>query len=508
MTGGESYWIASTEDSNYVPLAGDVEVDVAVVGAGITGLTTALLLQEAGLSVVVLEGKSSIGRGVTGATTGKITAGQSTVYTRLEDSHGAETAALYAASQSAAVDLVREITREHGIDCDLERVTHYVFAEREDEIAQLEKEAEAASRAGLLVQLVREPHTPFPAVAALALGGQLQFHARKYLLGLARAVVAAGGVIHQDARVEEIEKGEKRRMRLPGGTVSADDIVLATHVPFGFEGAFYARLEAHAAYAVAVPIEEDVVEGGWINVGTPTRSIRTTPLEGGGRLLVVVGEGHVVGREDDPRERYAALAEYVGHHFTDEDVPYRWSTQDQYPVDGLPYIGRVGGDDDGLYVATGFAGWGLSNGTLAGMLIADAIVGRENEWSRIYDPERHSVTRAPASLAKQNLGVAKELVGGKLQRRSESLDDLAPGSGAVLELDGEKAAVHRDEDGRITAVSAICTHMGCDVAWNPAESTWDCPCHGSRFAVDGAVLEGPATRPLAPVEVRKPTPSL
>jgi glycine/D-amino acid oxidase-like deaminating enzyme/nitrite reductase/ring-hydroxylating ferredoxin subunit len=406
------------------------------------------------------------------------------------------------------VERVATLVSAHAIDCDLERITHFVFAEYADERAKLESEAEAATRAGLPVELVHEPETPFPAIAALALAGQLQFHPRKYLLGLARAVVHAGGVIYQDARVEAVERGVPRRISLPGGTVSAHDVVLATHVPFGLKGSFFARLEAHAAYAVGMPVAEGVVEGAWINVGMPTRSIRTTPLAGDGRLLVVVGEGHVVGRDEDPRAHYDALADYVDLHITDEDVAYRWSTQDQYAVDGLPYIGRVGGKDDGVYVGTGFAGWGLSNGTLAAMLITDAIVGRENEWSRIYSAERHSVLKTPAALVKQNFEVAKELIGGKLLSRGESVADVQAGSGEVLDLGGERAAVHRAEDGRLTAVSAICTHMGCDVTWNSAESTWDCPCHGSRFTIAGDVLEGPATRPLEPLDISSPTASL
>ena len=503
MLGGESYWIATTEDSNYCALADDLEVDVAIVGAGITGLTTALLLQRAGRSTVVLEAKSSIGRGVTGATTGKVTAGQGTLYSRLEQRHGRETAALYASSQTTAVELVASLAHELGIECDLEHVTHFVFAEEETEIRELESEAEAATRAGLPVVLVHEPDVPFDATAALALDGQLQFHARKYLLGLARAVVQAGGAIHQDARVETVEDGKRHLLRLPGATVSAREVMLATHVPFGLKGSFFARLEARAAYAVGAPVESDVVADAWINVGTPTRSIRTTPLANGRRLLVVVGEGHVVGRDADPRARYDALTDYVGW-LTAEPVAYRWATQDQFSVDDLPYIGRVG---DAMYVATGFGGWGLTNGTLAGMLVTDAIVGRENDWATVYDPGRHSVLRAPGTLVKQNLGVARELLSGKLRRPPTSVADMPPGSGEILELEGGKAAVHRAPDGRVTAVSATCTHMGCDVVWNPAESTWDCPCHGSRFRIDGEVLEGPATRPLERVRASPPTPS-
>jgi len=505
VTGGESFWVASTEDSNYPRVEQDVDASVAVVGAGITGLTTALLLQQAGVRVVVLEAKPTIGRGVTGATTGKVTAGQGTAYSRLEERRGAEATATYAASQSAAVDRVVALAGEHDIDCDLERVTHYVFAESDRERPQLEREAEAAVRAGLPLELVDAPDVPFPAVAALGLPDQVQFHARKYLLGLAQAVVRAGGLIYQEARVAEIDDGSPRRIRLGGGTITAEHVVLATHVPFALRGSFFARVEARAAYAVAVPVPEGTLGDAWINVGSPTRSLRTTPLDEGRRLLILVGEGHVVGRDDDPRARYDTLESYLDLYVTDTDVEYRWSTQDQYPADGLPYIGRVGGREDGFFVATGFAGWGLSNGTLAGMLISDAILGRENDWAQLYDPRRSSALRAPVAFAGQNLAVARQLIGGKLRERPDSLAAIEPGEAGVVEVDGTKAAVHRAGDGRVTAVSAACTHMGCDVVWNPAEETWDCPCHGSRFAVDGAVLEGPAVKPLAPVELGSPT---
>lgn len=500
VTGG-SFWIDSTPEPAYPALEGDEEARVAVVGGGITGLTTALLLQREGVSVALLEA-DTIGEGATGRTTGKVTAKQGLAYSKIESEHGEKTAGLYAASQAAAVELVFRLAEELGIECDLERIDDYVFAEREDELEQLEKEERASRNAGLAVELVRDPDTPFPALAALRLGGQAQLHARKYVLGLARALEEAGGRIFQGTRVQDFESSRNgtRCVRAGDGSVAAEHVVLATHAPITFQGLFFARTTPHAAYAVAAPVDASPFEGSWINVGSPTRSLRTNALDDGRRLLVVVGEGHKVGQEDDTPARYDALREYARRHFPAVEIGYRWSTQDHYPVDVLPFIGRVGGED-GVYVATGFSGWGLSNGTLAGMLIRDAIAGRANEWAQVYDPERSSLASAPIGFVRENANVAKALIGGKLRRRPDSLDAVEPGSGAVVRVEGGKAAVYRDAEGRVTAVSARCTHMGCDVGWNAAETTWDCPCHGSRFAVTGEVLEGPATRPLEPVDV-------
>jgi glycine/D-amino acid oxidase-like deaminating enzyme/nitrite reductase/ring-hydroxylating ferredoxin subunit len=505
----QSYWIASTPKTAYPPLAGDLSTRVVILGAGITGLTTALLLQKQGVETTVVEAEH-IGCGVTGHTTGKLTAGQGLAYSSIEKRHGEETARAYAASQTRALDLVFRLVTELGIDCDLERVANHVFAERDSEVEQLEREAEAAERAGLPVEVV-EVDVPFPAVRALRLGGQGQFHARKYLLGLAKAYEAAGGRIFEHTRATGVEPGQTAANRIvatDGGSVTAEHAVLATNAPITGKGAFFARVHPYAAYGVAGPVPEGTLEGMWINVGSPTHSLRTHPFEDGRRLLVVVGEGHRVGQEQDTQARYDALAAYLDGSFPGTETAYRWSTHDQYPVDGLPYVGHVGGDEDGVYVATGFAGWGLTNGTLAGILLADAVLERENEWAAIFDPERSSLVRAPVSMARENASVAKELVGGKLRRHPESLDAVPPGAAAVLSLDGEKAAVFRSDDGEVFAVSAICTHMGCDVAWNDAERTWDCPCHGSRFSVTGEVLHGPATKPLERVDVAEREPEV
>lgn len=500
MQGNASYWIASTDDPGYPTLPGELSTPIAVVGGGIVGLTVAYLLQSEGVDVTVLEA-GKLAAGVSGHTTGKVTAGHGLVYSRLERGWGVDAARGYAESQTAALELVCSLTEKLRIDCDLERAPNFVFGESEPELRLLEDEVECAQRAGLPVRLERDLDVPFPARAAVRLDGQAQFHPRKYLLGLARAAEDAGARIFQDVRVTSLGGSrDAPLLETMRGVVRADRVVLATHVPITSRGVFFARVHQRRAYAIAAEHAEPAVDGMWINVGSPTRSLRETPLPEGGRLLLLVGEGHRVGQEEDTPRRYARLQEYLREHFQEAEVTHRWSTQDAYPVDGVPYIGRVGGNDARVYVATGFGGWGMTGGTLAGGLLADALLRREGPRAALYDAGRARIPQSVTRLVRENVNVAGQLVGGKLKARPRSVDEVGRGEGDVVRLGSGKAAVHRDEDGRVHAVSARCTHMGCDVAWNAAERTWDCPCHGSRFDTDGGVLEGPATRPLAPVE--------
>jgi glycine/D-amino acid oxidase-like deaminating enzyme/nitrite reductase/ring-hydroxylating ferredoxin subunit len=503
-TTGDSYWVSSTGDADARVMEDDLYASVVVVGGGIVGLTTALLLKRAGFTVAVLEA-GAVAAGVSGHTTGKLTAGHGIVYSRVERRLGSRHARLYAESQTAALELVFRLADELGIDCDLERAPNYVFAEEEHEVELLSVEASAARRAGLDARVTHDADVPFPMRAALRLEAQGQFHPRKYLIGLARAVQGDGASVFQGVRALRIQEGSVFHVETTRGTVLARHVVLATHVPITMKGWFFARVHPWRGYAVAAPVRDGTLDGMWINVGSPTRSLRTVPVEEGGRLILVVGQGHRAGQDGDTRERYGALEAYLHQHFPGSEIRYRWSTQDAYSVDGLPFVGRAGGSDSRLLVATGFGGWGMTGGTLAGMLLADLIQGRSSEWARLYDAGRTTLVRAAPKLVRENANVARQLVGGRLKKRPGSLRDVPAGEGRVLDLDGRRAAVFRGEDGRVSAVSATCTHMGCVVEWNTGDGTWDCPCHGSRFEVDGSVIEGPATRPLEPIDIPSAT---
>lgn len=497
----ESFWLSSPSRVSYPSLTGRHEATVAVIGGGIAGVTTALLLERAGVQVALLEAHE-IASGVTGHTTGKLTAGQGLMYSQLEDQHDPETAHAYADAQMAGVELVFDLARELRIDCDLERVSDYVYAETAEEAELLDVELEASRRAGLERGLERGRGMPIrTAIGALRLADQGQLHARRYVLGLAEAVNGGGSRVFENTRVTDIDsQADRYLLTTDAGEVRAEHVVVATNAPITFRGLFFARAHPWRSYAVAAVAGSEALRDTWIGAGSPTRSLRTTPYEGDAQLLIVVGEGHRVGQAEDTLEPYEALTTFLRRHFPGAEPRYRWSTQDQFPVDGLPYVGRVGTPGSRLHVATGFSGWGLTNGAVAGLVIRDGILGRESAWESLFDPNRSALTRAPGALMRENANVARHLLGSRLRGRPDDVHGVAAGSGIVLDLDGEKAAVHRDELGQLHVVSAVCTHMGCLVDWNEAERTWDCPCHGSRFAVDGEVLDGPATQPLAQIE--------
>lgn len=494
-----SFWVDSTRGEGVRdgtrPAA---DVDVAVVGAGMVGLTAALRLAESGRTVVVLDG-GPIAAGVSGYTTAKLTAGHGLLYSELEASFGQEAASRYASAQCAALDFVRDLVAAHDLDCALEALPNYVFAEDEEELEQVAAETDAQRRAGLAAVTAPGQDIPVPATGATMLHDQAQFHPRAYLLALARLAESAGGQIVTNQRVTKIA-GEGPFDVLVGETaVRARVVVVATHYPIVEQGFFVTRIHPRRGYVVAAPLEAEAPAGMFINVGAPTRSLRTARLPDGGRLLLVGGEGHRVGQETDTESRYAALERYMREHFRVGATAYRWSTQDTFSVDRLPYIGRAS-DVDGLFVATGFAGWGMTNGTMAGLAIASAVEGAPRPWAELFSLDR-SHTAAGARMVRESANVAKQQATGAVRSSRRRPAELTAGEGAVFSISGQDVAVSRDDVGALHAVSAACTHMGCVVAWNDAESSWDCPCHGSRFGPDGAVLHGPALTPLERVDL-------
>ena len=490
-----SYWIASTAETDFPRLDGDVSVDVAVLGAGITGITVAEKLKRAGKTVALLESKRAL-HGVTGYTTAKLTAGHNVVYTHLERHFGPEGARLYAQANEAAIADVAETAAERAIDCDLERTRNYVYSESDDDVAALEAEAEAARRAGLAASFTRETELPFPVAGAVVLEDQAQFHPRKYLLPLLQGLPGDGTHVFELTRALGVEDGAPCRVVTDRGEVRARDVVVATHLPILDRGLFFAKTHPSRAYVVAAGVGSDAPTGMYISTETPTHSVRSAPRDGG-RLLLVGGEGHKTGQESRTDERYARLASWAHERFGVDEFEYRWSTQDNYSVDRIPYIGRVRRGSKHVYVATGYGGWGMSNGTAAAILLADLVLGRDNRWAELFDAKRLKPATAVRDFVTENANVGKRwFVDRAAAARRHDVSDLRPGEGRVARLDGELVAVNRDAAGALHAVSAVCTHLGCVVGWNPGERSWDCPCHGSRFAPDGAVIQGPAVDDL------------
>lgn len=490
--GSDSIWMATADPTGFGRLEGDVDVDVAIVGGGITGITTALLLKRSGATVAVLE-REAVAAGATGYTTAKISALQSTRLSEIRSKNGADGAAVYAQATLDAISRMAGLIRDEGIECDFEMRDAYTYAGDEAEVPSIEQELDAATQAGLPVEATRDVGLPWEVPAGIRLPGQAQFQPVLYTRALARLAAGDGSHVFEGTAVTGVEEGSPCRVTTAdGGTVTAGRVVIATNYPLLDRGLFFARLEATRSYCVALPVRGDVPQGMLITAGSPTRSLRTFRDH-----LIVGGEGHQVGASDARPGRYEDLLEFANRHFPVGARPaYRWSTQDGMPVDSLPYIGPYRPKSGRLYVAAGFMKWGMTNGTIAADVLADLITGRENPYASRFDPNRVSLRAAPKT-AQLNLHTGREFFGERVMpAEASSSADVPPGEARVVRSGVGKIGVFRDEAGATHGVSLRCTHLGCLVRFNDAERSWDCPCHGSRFDIDGAVLAGPATKPL------------
>jgi glycine/D-amino acid oxidase-like deaminating enzyme/nitrite reductase/ring-hydroxylating ferredoxin subunit len=496
--GGESVWIATTPETDYPQLSGDVEVDVAVVGAGITGITAAVLLKRAGMRVAVLDAKRIV-HGATGYTTAKVTSGHGVVYTQLTDTFGEEGARIYAESNQAAIERIDEL----GDDCDFERKDNYVVAEKPEEREQVEREAETMRKLGLPASFVTETPLPYEVAGAVKLENQAQFHPRKYLLGLAATIPGDGSHVFENTRAHFVNQSEPCVVEAEQGNVRATHVVLATHLPFMDRGLFFAKAHPHRSYAVAAPIDPaKAPDGMFINSGVPTRSVRT--IRDGDRVLIQTGgQGHKPGQPgEDESEKYDVLEDFLRENWPDAGpVEYRWSTQDYMSVDRVPFVGRLSRRSEHVFVATGFNKWGMTSGTVAAEILCDAVLGGENPWASLYDSKRLEVRASAPKLVKENAHVGLLFFKQRLARgERRSPDELAPGEGALLNVRGLKRAVYKDDAGEVHVLSPVCRHLWCYVEWNEAERTWDCPCHGSRYTGEGRLIQGPSVQDLRRVD--------
>jgi glycine/D-amino acid oxidase-like deaminating enzyme/nitrite reductase/ring-hydroxylating ferredoxin subunit len=501
----ESLWLATTPPTAFLPLAAGVHVDVAVIGGGIVGITTAWRLKQAGYKVAVIEARRIVA-GVTGHTTAKVTALHGLIYRYLIDHAGEDQARLYAHANLSGIEEIARLTALLDIDCDFTWTNAYTYAESDDGVDAIEAEVAAAVRIGLPAKLVHTSELPFPIKAAIELPNQAHFHPRRYLLALAASIPGEGSHIFEDTTVLDVHDGSPCVVETEHGVLTANKVVIATHQPFLLEGFYFARMHLERSYALGVRLASSapVPTGIYISAGHDKGNFHSfrPARDDLGPLLIVGGAGHRTGSEKDTAACLHGLEEDARRRLPVAHVDYRWATQDNVTLDRIPYVGHLSSRAQNLFVATGFGGWGMTNGTAAAMLLADLIQGHDNPWEHLYSPRRLELIPSVGRMMVDGARTAAAFLGGHLRYPgSHDPADIPPGEARIIQRGWMKVGVYRDPLGKLHAVSPICTHLQCVVRWNNAETSWDCPCHGSRYDPDGCVLQGPAVKNLPVVDL-------
>jgi glycine/D-amino acid oxidase-like deaminating enzyme/nitrite reductase/ring-hydroxylating ferredoxin subunit len=491
------------------PLTEDLKCDVVVVGAGISGLTTAYLLAKEGKSVIVLD-KGTIGGGESGRTTAHLSDALDDRYYRYIELHGQEGARLASESHRAAIQKIEAIVDDESIDCNFTRLDGYLFVENGSE-EELDKELQATHAIGM-TDVVKLKECPVPTLTAgpcLRFPNQGQFNVLPYLAAMSHKIVERGGRIFTGTYVNSFEGGPVAKVRTEQGfSVLANALVVATNTPVNDQVAIHTKQFPYRTYAIGVRVPmgsvptalywDNLEHYHYVRLAADVEPRREEGREAEFEVLIVGGADHKTGQGDDPQHKFVELEEWTRLKFPEaKEVVYRWSGQVMEPADYLAFIGRNPGDADNVYIATGDSGHGMTHGTLAGIILSDLILGRRKKWAALYDPSR-SVVKSATEYFSENLNVAAQYKDYVTPGEVSEPGEVLPGTGRIMRKGLSKVAVYCDDQGVRHQCSAVCTHLGCIVAWNEVEKTWDCPCHGSRYDPYGKVVFGPAVKDLEP----------
>lgn len=496
----EPYWRDSIDFSPFPPLDKSIQVDVGIVGGGITGITAAYLLSKQNVKVALIDAGVML-NGTTGHTTAKVTAQHGLIYDELINHFGEEKASMYYHASDEARQFIKDTVSEYNIDCDFKEEDAYLFTNDNDYLQSLEKEKEAYEKLNIPHELMNRMPLKVPMMKALMMKNQAAFHPLKYLNKLIEISKNNGVDFYENTTATDVEyNNHPAIVTREGNRILCKYVIAASHYPFYDGQGFYpTRMYADRSYVLAVKPKRKYPGGMYINAEEPTRSIRTTTIDDQD-LWLVGGESHKTGQGKNTYNYYESLFDFAKKEFGINKVFYRWSAQDLITLDKVPYIGPITKNQRNIFVATGYRKWGMTNGTVAAHVISDIIINKESPYEELYTPSRFQADPAVKKFTQINADVAKHLIKGKLEYTKKNIDELEPDQATITRIEGKRTGVYKDRDQKIHMVDTTCTHLGCEVEWNAGERTWDCPCHGSRYSYTGEIINGPAKQPLKVIE--------
>jgi len=497
----KSIWVADSKVTNYPEQHKNEKTEVCIIGGGIVGAVTAYLLAKNGVEVILLE-KDSVCMGVTAYSTAKLTSQHGLFYKYLENEYGLEYAKKYLESNEDGIRLAENIINQENIDCDFEKKEAYVFATNESELKKVKEEVDVLNRLGFAAEFTTEINIPVEkCLGGIMFPNQAQFNSRKYTVELLERASKLGVKIFENSKVVNIEhQNNEYKVSTEKFSVTADKVVIATHYPIkNFPGMYFSKMYQDKSYAIAVDVnndEDEIIDGMYIQSCDPVLSFRTAKYNDK-NLLIVAGSGHRTGQaEGKIEDSFVNLENYIKGYYPNAEVKFKWSTEDCITLDKVPYIGEFSNFLPNMYVATGFKKWGMSTSHVAGKLISDLILGKENEYVDIYKATRLE----PIKNIKEFGNMLKEstysLLINKIKPAKDVLEKIPIGDGGIVEINGDKVGIYKREDGEIFAIKPYCGHLGCLVSWNNLEKTWDCPCHGSRYDYMGNIITEPTVKEL------------
>lgn len=494
-----SYWVETTKRPHFEKLQEDIQVDVCVIGAGITGITTAYMLLNKGLKVCLID-KGEICSGVTENTTAKITSQHGLIYKYLIETFGKEYARKYIESNEEAIKGIKKIIDDENIVCDFEKTENFIYTCKDEYVDSIKDEVEAVNELGINAEIIERIKLPFEIKIGIKFPNQAKFHPLKYLYKLIEIIKKNNVQIYTNSRVVDIKNN------LEGYKLSTEDdkkiltkqVVMATHYPIkNFPGMHFLKMYQDRSYAIAIKPNKEINKGMYISAETPVASFRPINNE----FLIIGGSEHKTGENSKDLDIcYQSLETYAKEIYPEAEIVYQWATQDCVSLDKVPYIGDFSNLMPNVYMATGYKKWGMTTSYVAAKIIVDKILGNENKYEEIYKATRFAPIKNYKEFGNMLKQTVYSLAVNKMKIPETLFKDIEKDTGGVVEYKNKKIGVYKNGEGKIFVVEPYCAHLGCELSWNNLEKTWDCPCHGSRYTYEGKVITEPTVKDLKRIE--------